>query len=86
MGTNTTILDDHTQAQAWLSSSFFPIPLRSLWALVVSFPALWDWIRLFLIGGLLESTRRYLWSSYNYLAARFVFTVTFDQNDATYRE
>lgn len=84
MGNNATTLNGLSDS-SW-SSSDFPIPLRSLWALVVSFPALWDWVRLFLFGGLLESARRLLWSLYNYVAAQFVFTVTFDQNDATYRK
>jgi len=55
--------------------------LASLWALLSSFGAIHDWIKLFLLGTVLETIRRFagqIWSSF---MESFFLTATFESDD-----
>jgi chaperone BCS1 len=55
--------------------------LASLWALISSFGAVNDWIKLFLLGTVLETIRRFagqIWSSF---LESFFLSATFESDD-----
>jgi len=55
--------------------------LASLWALLSSFGAVHDWVKLFLLGTVLETIRRFasqIWSSF---LESFFLTATFESDD-----
>ena len=55
--------------------------LASLWAFLSSFGAIHDWIKLFLLGTVLETIRRFagqIWSSF---LESFFLTATFESDD-----
>jgi chaperone BCS1 len=63
-----------------------PIPtdVSSLLAFLLNFTALHDWIKLFLLGGLIESSRRFAYWVYNYITSLFFLSLHFDGDDVAY--
>ncbi len=63
-----------------------PLNLSTLISLLLSFSALRDWLKLIVIGGVIETCRRTclrLWSSF---IESFWITASFDENDPSYSE
>ncbi|KAH8113617.1 P-loop containing nucleoside triphosphate hydrolase protein, partial [Phellopilus nigrolimitatus] len=56
----------------------------SLWNFLISFPAVRDGTKLFLIGGSLESARRLLFMAWAYLIESFFITVEFEDRDDSF--
>ena len=64
-----------------------PLPLSniaSLLSLILSFNGLGDWLKLFILGGLIESARRLATTAYKSLLESFLITVHFDGDDIPY--
>ncbi|OJT06701.1 hypothetical protein TRAPUB_2451 [Trametes pubescens] len=62
-------------------ASFSPLQLPSIISMVLSFSAVRDWIKLLLLGAVVETCRRVLTKSYYGLINYFWITATFDGND-----
>ncbi|KZT67077.1 P-loop containing nucleoside triphosphate hydrolase protein [Daedalea quercina L-15889] len=58
---------------------------HSLVSTLLSASALRDWLKLFVVGGALETCRRYLFSWWDAIVEAFWITATFDANDDAYR-
>lgn len=56
-------------------------PLASFLSLFLSFSAITDWLKLFFLGGILETGRRWLFWAYYKLVDSFFVTVYIDEND-----
>lgn len=61
-----------------------PNTFASLFSLLLSFGALRDWVKIFLIGGLLESCRRSAYTLYNACVEWFMLTVEISGDDPAY--
>lgn len=62
-------------------ASFSPLQIPSIISMVLSFSAVRDWIKLLLLGAVVETCRRVLTNSYYGLINYFWITATFDGND-----
>ena len=62
----------------------WPADFSSLLTFFFSFSALRDWLKLFVIGGLIESARRFLFVGYNKAYNSFFITATFFEEDDSY--
>ncbi|RDB26722.1 putative mitochondrial chaperone BCS1-B [Hypsizygus marmoreus] len=62
----------------------FPTSISALLTFLVSFSALREWLKLIVVGGILESCRRLLMAVYNKFTGSFFISASFDQNDASY--
>lgn len=58
--------------------------LGSLLSLLLSLSALRDWLKLIVIGGFLETGRRFLFASYQKFIDSFFITANFQQDDSCY--
>ncbi|KAK7686175.1 hypothetical protein QCA50_010395 [Cerrena zonata] len=58
--------------------------ISSLLTMLLSFSALRDWLKLFVIGGLIETCRRLLFSAWAVVVESFWITATFDYDDDSY--
>ena len=76
---NTTSLPSSTEA----STSFSPFLIVSR---LLTVPAVHDWLKLLLVGGILEVCRRLLWRSWESIMNFFWITVTLDEGDDCGRE
>lgn len=65
-------------------TTVFPADLAALFTFLLSFSALRDWLKFFLLGGLLESARRIVTSLYNQIWESFLLTVEIDGDDPAY--
>ncbi|KAG6918968.1 hypothetical protein DXG01_010207 [Tephrocybe rancida] len=65
-------------------SAPLPADFSSLLTFLFSFSALSDWLKLIVIGGLIESARRLFYTSYNRIYNSFFITVTFADGDDSY--
>ena len=73
-----------THASASLSSLAMLSSISNIWALVLSYPALRDGAKLFILGGAIEIARRalmYVWTSF---LESFFITAEFAEGDETY--
>ena len=61
-----------------------PTDISSLWIFLTSFTALHDWFKLFLLGGLLETSRRLLSFIWSHFTEPFFLTAEFEEHDETY--
>ena len=59
--------------------------IPSLLTFILSMGGLGDWLKLFIIGGLVESARRLITTAYNSLLASFVLTLHFDGDETPYQ-
>ncbi|GLB41667.1 putative AAA ATPase family protein [Lyophyllum shimeji] len=57
---------------------------QSILGFLFSFTALQDWLKLIVIGGVLESSRRLFYSAYNKFVNSFFITAIFDDGDDSY--
>jgi chaperone BCS1 len=79
--------DDHNTADvvnstaAAIAGTPLPTDIGSLITFVLSLGALRDWIKIFLLGGLLESARRFFTYLYSELWEAFLLTVEIDADD-----
>jgi hypothetical protein len=60
--------------------------LTSLWALFASFSTFSDWAKIFVLGGLLETARRYLWRTWKYIISHFFLEAQLEATETSYRE
>ncbi|KAG6888088.1 hypothetical protein C0995_010791 [Termitomyces sp. Mi166 len=58
--------------------------VSSFLAILFSFSALKDWLKLFVIGGIFESLRRFLMTGYNKFLNSFFIRASFDNMDPSY--
>ena len=63
-----------------------PSNLPGLLSLLLSFSALRDWVKLFVIGGAIETSRRCLMMAWSAFLESFWLTACFDDNDMSYSE
>ncbi|KAJ6598474.1 P-loop containing nucleoside triphosphate hydrolase protein [Mycena vulgaris] len=61
-----------------------PTDLSSLLTLLLSFSALRDWMKLAILGGLIETCRRFVFGGYHKLINSFFITACFEDQDASY--
>ena len=61
-----------------------PQDLASFIALLFSYSALRDWLKLIIIGGFFETCRRLVFATYNKIVDSFFICASFDQGDASY--
>ncbi|KAJ7705391.1 P-loop containing nucleoside triphosphate hydrolase protein [Mycena rosella] len=61
-----------------------PTDLSSLLALLLSFSALRDWMKLAVLGGFIELCRRFVFGGYATLVGAFFITASFEEEDASY--
>ncbi|KAI0642224.1 P-loop containing nucleoside triphosphate hydrolase protein [Trametes meyenii] len=78
-GANNATTSAATAAAA--VASFSPLQLPSLISMILSFSAVRDWLKLLLIGAVVETCRRTLTRAYYGLVNYFWITATFDGND-----
>jgi chaperone BCS1 len=62
-----------------------PAGLGSIFSILGSFSSFGDWLRLFLIGGLLETGRRSLWSLWYYLLQYLYLEAIIESHEPAYR-
>ena len=76
---NVTVPDgaDSTSTQS-------PLNLGSLLSLLLSLSALRDWLKVIVIGGFLETCRRFIFGSYHKLIDSFFITANFQEDDSSY--
>ncbi len=58
--------------------------MSSLLTFILSFNGLSDWLKLFILGGLVESARRLVTTAYNSFLESFLITVHFEGDDVPY--
>lgn len=61
-----------------------PTDPAGLWTFLLSFRALHDWLKLFLIGGALETVRRMFYYAWQTALEAFWITAHFDQDDESF--
>ncbi|KDQ26599.1 hypothetical protein PLEOSDRAFT_1105500 [Pleurotus ostreatus PC15] len=83
---NASGIQNATVANSTISQAPMAIPsdIASLITLLFSFSALRDWIKLIVIGGVLETARRSVFSVYARLINSFFITATFDEDDISF--
>jgi hypothetical protein len=58
----------------------------SLWSILGSFTSPTDLLKIFLLGGFLETLRRFFWRAIGYLVSYCYLTATVETNEPSYRE
>ncbi|KAL0953878.1 hypothetical protein HGRIS_005052 [Hohenbuehelia grisea] len=81
LNTNATSMNSTTPTPAYTA---FPTGVTSIFALLLSFPALREWLKLLVIGGILETCRRCISSFYQYVTNAFFITAIFEEDDPCY--
>jgi chaperone BCS1 len=84
---NSTIpnaMNGTTPAAPAPSPLAMPTDLSSLVALLFSFSALRDWLKLIVIGGFFETCRRFAFSAYRNVIDSFFITAYFEEDDCSY--
>jgi mitochondrial chaperone BCS1 len=81
---NTTVdpgvaLSNHTAKATEL-----PKDLSTFIALLFSYSALRDWLKLIVLGGFFETCRRLVFAAYDKVVNSFFICASFDQSDASY--
>lgn len=76
---NGTISQDHVQP-----GPSFPTDILSLVTFLLSFSALGDWVKLIVLGGVLETCRRLAFHFYYKVYNSFFITATFEEDDSSY--
>lgn len=80
---NHTILPTAASPQA-APVDALPFALSSLITMFLSFSALRDWLKLIVIGGLIESCRRMCFSLWSHVVESFWLSASFDEDDESY--
>ncbi|KIM90394.1 hypothetical protein PILCRDRAFT_181783 [Piloderma croceum F 1598] len=65
-------------------SQSFPLLPSSLVTLFLTFPALRDWLKLIVIGSILETCRRFFFSAWSSVVDSFFITAQFKEEDSSY--
>jgi chaperone BCS1 len=71
-------------AHAGASTRAMPTSIPGLIALLFSFSALRDWLKLIVIGSVIEYARRFAFSTWRTLVESFFITATFEEDDESY--
>ncbi|KAJ8077739.1 hypothetical protein PM082_002172 [Marasmius tenuissimus] len=79
--TNAT---QHSSSKSFLESSM-PGSILAFVPFLFSFSALRDWLKVFLIGGILETCRRWYGYFYELTVESFWMSATFDEDDTSYQ-
>ncbi|KAF7377651.1 Mitochondrial chaperone BCS1 [Mycena sanguinolenta] len=82
LSANATAAASVTSATA--TSLTIPTDLPSLFALLSSFSALRDWMKLVVVGGFIEMCRRFFFGGYAQIISSFYITASFDEQDVSY--
>jgi hypothetical protein len=80
-GDNRIIADGPNSTASAVLGTPFPTDISSLITFALSLGALRDWIKIFLLGGLLESARRFFTYLYSALWEAFLLTVEIGDED-----
>ena len=62
------------------------VDITSLWALITSVSTFGDWAKLLVLGGVLETGRRYLWRAWAYLISFFFLEAQLEATEPSYRK
>ena len=81
---NTTISANFTSQPLPTTTSAFSATVSSLISVFLSFSALRDWIKLIIVGGLIESARRLCFGLWYYTLESVWITASFDEDDSSY--
>ena len=81
-----TASGDMPSATQGAPATGLPTVLAPLLALIMWLPALPDWLKLLVVGGVVEACRRTLFVLYRRAASAFVITVTLDDDSECYSE
>ena len=84
--TLSDVAQNVTVTNSTTTSPASPLNLPALLSFLLSFSALRDWLKLIVIGGVIETCRRFglkLWSS---LVESFWITACFDERDTCYSQ
>ncbi|KAH9946492.1 P-loop containing nucleoside triphosphate hydrolase protein [Amylocystis lapponica] len=84
MQTNATPVHNDTVPSTSAGPSTVPSDLFSMLSMLLSLSALRDWLKLLLVGGVIETCRRFFFGSWESLVSSFWITVTFDEEDDSY--
>lgn len=84
LSTSLGIENITTQAVNGTSATSSQPGLGSSLSILMSMSALGDWLKLFIIGGFLETCRRSLSAWYQRLIDAFFITANFQQDDSSY--
>lgn len=79
-----TPLPQNQNVSAESLASALPADLSSLFTLLFSFGGVSDWLKLFVIGGVLETCRRAVFGTWRSLINQFYITAEFDEDDDSY--
>ncbi|KAJ6466891.1 P-loop containing nucleoside triphosphate hydrolase protein [Mycena sanguinolenta] len=82
LSANATAAASATSATA--TSLTIPTDLPSLFALLSSFSALRDWMKLVVVGSFIEMCRRFFFGGYAQIVSSFYITASFDEQDVSY--
>lgn len=83
---NATLMRNGTEPSTAVTSLAAPSDLFSMITMLASFSALRDWLKILLVGGVIETCRRLFFGSWESLIDSFWITVTFDEDDVSYSE
>ncbi|KAG7090230.1 hypothetical protein E1B28_011830 [Marasmius oreades] len=84
----TSSSSNHTEGTTLNTSLFsgsMPANILALFPLLFSFGALSGWVKIFLIGGLVETCRRWFGLFYENAVDSFYMTAVFDEDDVSYQ-
>ena len=56
----------------------------SFFSLLIAFPALRNWLKLIVIGGVLESCRQFYYSIWSYIVNSFFISAQFKEDDSSF--
>ena len=68
------------------SASAFNTTVSSLLSMFLSFSALRDWLKLIVVGGVIETIRRLCFSLWYFVIESIWVTASFDEDDSSYGE
>jgi mitochondrial chaperone BCS1 len=66
------------------SMTELPADLFSFIALLFSYSAMRDWLKLIVLGGFFETCRRLVFAAYDKFVQSFFISASFDQGDSSY--
>lgn len=80
---NATVASNATNSATGMDA-MSSLNLPGILSLLLSFSALRDWVKLFVIGGAIESARRCLMMVWAWIIESFWLTACFDETDMSY--
>ena len=86
MVANATLAANSTAANNTMTLAGFPIPkdLATLFTVIWTLKPFGDWTGLFVLGGLVETFRRFASSMWGRVVEAFFLTATFHENDEAF--